>query len=103
MGIEPPSRMKMGCTAVCGAGCCEFPGLEVDASAEASVLAREGSETGVSGDAAACVSVEEVGTAAVAKEDRFFAALPAEEVVAEVMTRSTCDARLSDESLRTRF
>lgn len=66
-------------------------------------MGRESDSSDEAAAAAAWVSVDEVGTVALCCAERLRAAdLPAEEVVVDVMTRSTWEARLSDESWRRR-
>ena len=102
VGMDPPSRMNIGFT---------LPALDATAGPFAVVgltsaadSARIGNTTDSSDDAGvACVRVEDVGTVAAVCVDRLRAAsLPADEVVVDVITRSTCEARLSSESLRRR-
>lgn len=100
--MDPPSRMKIGFTAESEDAGDADPSLGSVLWCCGSDLARMGNEAGSSEVVAAdLASVEEVGTVAVGWEARFPPAdRPAEDVVVEVMTRSTCEARLSDESWR---
>ena len=109
VGIEPPSRMKMGLTVVVaeaeGAGVswveAEGDGEDESDAVSESALALMGSVVdsteGVEADLA---RVLDVGTGAVPCVERLRAAALPEEVVVDVITRSTCDARLSEESFR---
>jgi hypothetical protein len=100
VGMDPPSRMNIGFT-LAAPGATSGPFL-VGVVAIGSDLARIGNATDSSVDVGvACVRVEDVGTVAAACVDRLRAAsLPADEVVVDVITRSTREARLSEESLR---
>lgn len=109
VGIEPPSRMKIGFTVVVAEAdgardsCleAEAEGEDESDSVSGSALDRMGSEVfsmeGVDADLA---SVLDVGTGAVPCVERLRAAALPEEVVVDVITRSTCEARLSEESFR---
>lgn len=95
VGIDPPSRMNIGFTLAA-------PGATGGVLAIGSDLGRIGNATDSSLDVdVACVRVDDVGTVEAVCEDRLRAAsLPADEVVVDVITRSTCEARLSSESFR---
>lgn len=105
VGIDPPSRMKMGFTAAGEVDGVEDPVAKSGVSDDCvSDLVRMGNEDeeGSSGDAAVWVRVEDVGTVADCKDRLRAAAFSADEVVVDVITRSTRDARLSEESFRRR-
>lgn len=98
VGMDPPSRMKMGFTA---GAVDEVVPATGPLSGCGSDLSQTGSVAGSS--VAALVSVDDVGTGAADVVERLCAPdFPAEDVVVELITRSTCEARLSLESLRKR-
>lgn len=117
--MEPPSRMKIGRTRevlTAGVSGCSDSGLGsgsgavgVGSASGRAVLTGSGisalpSEEAEDGDSPVLlVSVDDVGTVVPRAERLRVASLRAEDVVVDMMIRSECDARLSDESFRGNF
>lgn len=125
VGIEPPSRMKIGRTPVVlaagavfcsglGSASCDAGSAWVGAAGVADTpVLLSGSTVFPSGDEdeaeaedvadgrpVLLVKVDEVGTVVPRAERLRADSLRVEEVVVDMMIRSACEARLSDESLR---
>ena len=72
--------------------------VELDSVSESALLRTGRGLESIEGVEADLASVLDVGTGAVPRVERLRAAALPEEVVVDVMTRSTCEARLSEES-----